>query len=144
MRKSIYPLVLISSIAIFGCSTIMNNIPGVYTLDIQQGNIISQEVINQLRPQMTKRQVLYVMGSSMLVDIFHQERWDYLYSEQLGGGEREQKRVSLFFEDEKLISVQGDYKLGAPITNKRDKETTVDVPPRDLEKTLWEKIVSIF
>lgn len=144
MRKSIYPLVLISSIAMSGCSTIMNNIPGVYTLDIQQGNIISQEVINQLRPQMTKRQVLYVMGSSMLVDIFHQERWDYLYSEQLGGGEREQKRVSLFFEDEKLISVQGDYKLGAPIANKRDKETTVDVPPRDLDKTLWEKIVSIF
>ncbi|NOQ77206.1 MAG: outer membrane protein assembly factor BamE [Methylococcaceae bacterium] len=144
MRKFIYPIVLISSITLSGCSTIMNNLPGVYTLDIQQGNIISQEVIDQLRPKMTKRQVLYIMGSSMLVDVFHQKRWDYLYSEQLGGKARKQKRLSLFFDGDELIGVQGDYRPSTLPVIKISKETTIEVPPRNLEKTLWEKITGLF
>ena len=122
----------------------MNNLPGVYTLDIHQGNIINQELIDQLRPKMTKRQVLYIMGSSMLVDVFHQKRWDYLYSEQLGGGERKQKRLSLFFDGDELISVQGDFKLSSQPVAKKSKETTLEIPPRDLDKTLWEKIAGLF
>jgi len=122
----------------------MNNLPGVYTLDIQQGNIISQDVIDQLRPKMTKRQVLYIMGSSMLVDVFHQKRWDYLYSEQLGGKARKQKRLSLFFDGDELIGVQGDYRPSTLAVIKTSKETTIEVPPRDLEKTLWEKITGLF
>jgi len=144
MRKSIYPIVLILGITLSGCSTIMNNLPGVYTLDIQQGNIISQEIIDQLRPNMTKRQVLYIMGSSMLVDVFHQKRWDYLYSEQLGGKARKQKRLSLFFDGDTLIGIQGDYRPSTLPVIKVSKETTLDVPPRDLEKTLWEKITGLF
>jgi outer membrane protein assembly factor BamE len=122
----------------------MNNLPGVYTLDIHQGNIINQELIDQLRPKMTKRQVLYIMGSSMLVDVFHQKRWDYLYSEQLGGEERKQKRLSLFFDGDKLIGVQGDFKLSSQAVAKKSKETTLEIPPRDLDKTLWEKITGLF
>jgi len=144
MRKSIYPIALVSSIALSGCSTILNNLPGVYSLDIQQGNIISQDVIDQLRPKMTKRQVLYIMGSSMLVDVFHQKRWDYLYSEQPGGEERKQKRLSLFFEDDKLIGVQGDFRPTTLPVIKPSTESTVDVPPREHDKTLWEKITGMF
>lgn len=144
MRKTIYSLLLISSIMLSGCSTIMNNLPGVYTLDIHQGNIINQELIDQLRPKMTKRQVLYIMGSSMLVDVFHQKRWDYIYSEQLGGDERKQKRVSLFFDGDKLTGVQGDFKLSSQAVAKKSKETTLEIPPRDLDKTLWEKITGLF
>jgi len=144
MRKSIYPLVLITGISLPGCSTVMNNLPGVYSLDIQQGNIISQETIDQLRPKMTKRQVLYIMGSSMLVDVFHQKRWDYLYSEQPGGEARKQKRLSLYFNGDELIGVQGDFRPSTLPVIKQSKETTVIVPPRDLEKTLWEKITGLF
>ncbi len=144
MRKSLYPLALASGILLSGCSTIMNNLPGVYTLDIQQGNIISQDIIDQLRPKMTKRQVLYIMGSPMLVDVFHQQRWDYLYSEQPGGEERKQKRISLFFEGDVLVGVQGDYKPSSVPIAKKSKATTLEVPPRDFEKTLWEKITGLF
>jgi len=122
----------------------MNNLPGVYSLDIQQGNIINQEMIDQLRPKMTKRQVLYIMGSSMLVDVFHQKRWDYLYSEQPGGESRKQKRLSLFFEGDELIAVQGDFKPSALPVVRKSKETTIEVPERDLDKTLWEKITGLF
>ena len=144
MRKSIYPTIIFLSITLSSCTTIMENLPGVYTLDIQQGNVINQDMIDQLKPDMTKRQVLYVMGSSMLVDVFHEQRWDYIYSEQLDGEQRKQKRLSLFFKDEKLSGIQGDFRPSSLNANKKSKETTVDVPPRDLDKTLWEKITSLF
>jgi len=121
----------------------MNNLPGVYTLDIKQGNVVDQDMINQLRPKMTKRQVLYVMGSPMLVDVFHQKRWDYLYSVQLGGGVREQKRIALFFDGDILAGVEGDFKPDANAP-RVDKEMIVDVPERELDMTLWEKTLWLF
>ncbi|MCK5120770.1 MAG: outer membrane protein assembly factor BamE [Methylococcales bacterium] len=144
MRKSVYTLALLSSTLFTGCSSVLNNLPGVYSLDIQQGNIINQEMIDQLRPNMTKRQVLYIMGSSMLVDVFHQKRWDYLYSEQSGGEARKQKRLSLFFNGDKLIGVQGDFRPSILPVIRESNETTVDVPARNLDKTLWEKISGFF
>ncbi|MFW5444318.1 MAG: outer membrane protein assembly factor BamE [Methylococcaceae bacterium] len=122
----------------------MNNLPGVYSLEIQQGNIINQEMIDQLRPKMTKRQVLYIMGSSMLVDVFHQKRWDYLYSEQPGGETRKQKRLSLFFLGDELIGVQGDFRPSTLPVITESNESTIEVPKRDLEKTLWEMITGLF
>ena len=67
-----------------GCSTILNNIPGVYTIDILQGNMIDQDLIDQLRPNMTKRQVMYILGSPMIADTFHEKRWDYLWRQSNG------------------------------------------------------------
>jgi len=121
----------------------MNNLPGVYTLDIQQGNRVSQDMINQLKPNMNKRQVLYIMGSPMLIDVFHKNRWDYLYSNQPGGELREQARVSLYFEGETLVGVQGDFKPDSS-AERVPKESTVDVPKRDLDNSLWGKTARLF
>jgi outer membrane protein assembly factor BamE len=121
----------------------MSYIPGVYTIDIQQGNIIEQSMVDQLRPGMNKRQVLYIMGSPMLDNVFHKNRWDYLYSNQPSGEERVQKQISLFFENDQIAGVQGDFRPSATPVLKTSNETTVDVPKRDLEKTLWEKITGL-
>jgi len=121
----------------------MSYIPGVYTIDIQQGNIIEQYMVDQLRPGMNKRQVLYIMGSPMLDNVFHKNRWDYLYSNQPSGEERVQKQISLFFENDQIAGVQGDFRPSATPVLKTSNETTVDVPKRDLEKTLWEKITGL-
>ena len=144
MRKSLYYLSLLASLTLVSCSTILNHLPGVYTLEIQQGNIIDQAMIDQLRPAMNKRQVVYIMGSPMLDDVFHKNRWDYLYSNQPGGEDRVQKQVSLFFENDQIVSIQGDFRPGATPAIKASIETTVDVPKRDLDKTLWEKITGLF
>ncbi|WP_305908520.1 outer membrane protein assembly factor BamE [Methylomarinum sp. Ch1-1] len=144
MKKSFSALALATGLSLTGCTTILNNLPGVYSLDIQQGNVINQEMVDQLRPNMTKRQVLYIMGSPMLVDVFHQNRWDFLYSEQPGGGPRVQKRLSLYFDGDHLIGVQGDFKPSTLPVIAEPKETTLEIPERDLEKTLWEKIASLF
>ncbi|MDO9269245.1 MAG: outer membrane protein assembly factor BamE [Methylobacter sp.] len=135
---------VVASLSLSSCSTILNNLPGVYTVDVQQGNIVDQSMIDQLRPSMNKRQVLYIMGSPMLVDFFHQKRWDYLYSAQIEGGDREQKRISLFFDNDQLIGVQGDFKPSAVPVIKTSEETTIEVPKRDLERTLWEMITGLF
>jgi len=145
MRKTCYSLALVTSITLSGCSTIMNNLPGVYTLEIQQGNIITQEQIDQLRPQMTKRQVLYIMGSSMLIDTFHQQRWDYIQSEQPSGEDRTQERLSLIFdENNKLSTIQGDLRPSATPTRKKSTVTTVEVPTRYLDNTLWGRFIRLF
>lgn len=99
---------LVGLLALAGCS-----FPGVYKIDIQQGNVVTQDMIDQLRPGMTRRQVRFIMGNPLLTDTFHPNRWDYLYSLQPGGGERQQERIALNFnENDQLVSLSGDFKPG--------------------------------
>jgi outer membrane protein assembly factor BamE len=83
--------------------------PGVYKISIPQGNIITQDMVDQLRPGMTKRQVIFVMGTPLVRDPFHQDRWDYVYNFQPGGGIRGQERVSVFFVEDALTNFTGDF-----------------------------------
>lgn len=95
-------------LALAGCS-----FPGVYKIDIQQGNVVTQDMIDQLRPGMTRRQVRFIMGNPLLTDTFHADRWDYLYSLQPGGGERQQERISVIFNsNDQLVSLSGDFMPG--------------------------------
>ncbi len=144
MKKTVILFALAFQTALTGCETIMTNLPGVYTIDIEQGNMIDQSMVDQLRPAMTKRQVLYIMGSPMLADTFHEQRWDYLYSDQPGGEARVQKRISLYFNDDLLVGVQGDFRPSTLPVMKESTESTVDVPKRHLESTMWEKITGLF
>lgn len=83
----------------------------IYKQDIVQGNQIEQKNVNELVPGMTRYQVLLVMGSPVIRDPFNQDRWDYLYMViDKKSGETTQKQLSLFFEDEKLSRIEGDFK----------------------------------
>lgn len=107
-------LTFVGLLALAGCS-----FPGVYKIDIQQGNVVTQDMIDQLRPGMTRRQVRFIMGNPLLQDTFNTNRWDYLYSLQPGGGQRQQERVSVFFNDsDQLVSLSGDFMPGVS----RDQE----------------------
>ena len=91
-----------------GCG--VPRIPGVtpYKIDIQQGNFVTQEMVAQVKPGMTKEQVRVVLGTPLLADIFHADRWDYLYWHENQAGKREQRRLTVFFEDGKLTRLDGD------------------------------------
>jgi outer membrane protein assembly factor BamE len=80
----------------------------------------------------------------MLKDIFHERRWDYLYSLQAGGNPRVQKKISLFFDGDKLIGVQGDYRPSNIAGLKLSNEKTIDLPKRVLDKTLSQSILGFF
>jgi outer membrane protein assembly factor BamE len=82
-----------------------------YKIEIQQGNFVSQEMVSQLKSGMSKEQVRQIMGTPLLVDIFHAERWDYFYSRQTTEGKREKRKVVIFFEDGKLARIDGDEML---------------------------------
>ena len=103
-------LAIASFLVISGCNNIGSmDFPGVYKISIPQGNIITQEMVDQLRPGMTKRQVIFVMGTPLVRYPYHQDRWDYVYNFQPGGGERGQERLSVLFENDQLVSLSGDF-----------------------------------
>lgn len=79
-----------------------------YKLDVQQGNVVTSKMLLQLRPGMTKPQVRFIMGTPLIQDSFHGNRWDYVYQLREGGKIIEQRRVILDFENELLRTVRGD------------------------------------
>lgn len=140
MQKLLIYWVCCASLLTSGCSTFesvsdaipkaLDKLPLVYRPDIQQGNVITQEQINELKPGMSKSQVQYIMGTPMLVDVFHQDRWDFLFSMKEGSNDRVQEHVSLLFNDDRLTQIEGDYRPVPPQQEKAeiDKETVVTVP----------------
>ena len=93
---------------IAGCG--VPRIPGItpYKPDIQQGNFVSQEMVQQLKPGMTREQVRFLLGTPLLTDIFHADRWDYVYWRETPKGKRESRKLALFFSDGKLARMEGD------------------------------------
>lgn len=79
-----------------------------YRIDVRQGNYITQDMVSQLKPGMTRDQVRFILGTPLVADIFHAERWDYIYSFKPGRGEVQLRRFSVFFTDNKLARVAGD------------------------------------
>ncbi len=104
MRKFLISIITVTLLS--GCS----EFPGVYKIDIPQGNVLSQEKVDELKPGMNYSQVRYVLGTPLVVDTFNGERWDYIYTFKKGGMQRAQEQLSLFFTDGKLTSFSGDYK----------------------------------
>ena len=80
-----------------------------YRIEIQQGNFLSQEMVSRLKPGMSKDQVRFVLGTPLITDSFHADRWDYVFRRQrANSSELEQRRIAVFFEDGKLKRVAGD------------------------------------
>ncbi len=112
MRRTL--ILLVATMTVAACSSIpLPEFPGVYKIPISQGNIITQEMVDQLEPGMTRRQVVFVMGTPLVRDPYHQDRWDYVFNYQPGGGERGQERMTLFFENDLLSRFEGDFEPGA-------------------------------
>jgi outer membrane protein assembly factor BamE len=79
-----------------------------FRIDVRQGNFVTQEMVAQLKPGLTRDQVRFILGSPLVADMFHVDRWDYVYRFQPGHGEVEQRRLTVFFQDNKLTRVAGD------------------------------------
>lgn len=81
-----------------------------YKIDVQQGNVLTQDMVAQLRPGQTKDQVRFILGTPVLMDMFHADRWDYVYRLQKGAtGEVDLRKFTAFFDDnERLVRVAGD------------------------------------
>lgn len=90
-----------------GCGGVRLGFPGVYRIDIAQGNIVTQDMVDKLKPGMTKRQVRFVMGTPLVIDAFAPDRWDYVYRYARAGEPETEERASLFFENDVLARISG-------------------------------------
>lgn len=100
----------------------------VHRPTIQQGNVITQAMLDELQTGMSQEQVRYLLGTPALVDVFHPNRWDYLYWLKKPGEEAENKRLSLFFEEGVLTRIEGEYTPGVEGEAQNLEEILVDVP----------------
>lgn len=118
-----------------------DDLPFVHRVDVQQGNVITQDMLAQLRHGMEKKKVLFVMGSPVVQDTFHADRWDYLYTLQEGRGTPSRRLVTLFFVDDKLDRVGGDVTPAeSELVALLHHDLTVRVP-RYKPKNLVERVV---
>jgi outer membrane protein assembly factor BamE len=105
-----------------------------FKMDIQQGNVVTSKMLLQLKPGMTKSQVKFIMGSPLIVDSFHKNRWDYFYQMRQAGKVVEQRRVILDFDKELLTKVRGDVvpegTAGAATGNESSVAKTITVEPK--------------
>jgi outer membrane protein assembly factor BamE len=115
-----------------------------YKLDIQQGNVVTSKMLLQLKPGMTKSQVRYIMGTPLIVDSFHKDRWDYFYQMRQAGKVIEQRRVILDFEKDALTRVRGDVvpqgTSGAATGEVIGSTTTADMLKEKEETTILDKL----
>lgn len=95
-------IALLALIPLAGCGVI-------YKLDVQQGNLFDAEQVEILKPGMTKRQVLLIMGSPSIVSPFDSDRWDYVSTIRRGRGNMETKDLVLHFDGDALARIEGDY-----------------------------------
>lgn len=98
---------LASALLLSGCNNL--EFPWVYKINIDQGNIITQEMVNELKPGMTREQVKFVMGSPLIADTFHEDRWDYIYTLVERNGKRTRHNLTVLFSGDKLVGLNGDF-----------------------------------
>ena len=146
MRRSRLLLVAASCALISACSYKPGFI-NEYKIDIQQGNVLTQEMVSQLKPGQTRDQVRFLLGTPLVVDIFHQQRWDYVYRYQNGRtGAVESRKFTVYFDrEDRLASVAGDIaegdagELNAPLNKSRlvdlgsltPEQADKPLPPRE-------------
>jgi len=103
MQKLLIMLLVLGATLTSGCGSL--RFPGVFRIDVGQGNLITKEMVDKLRVGMSPRQVRYVMGSPMIADTFNPTRWDYLYNLETGKGLLVENHLVLYFEGERLARI---------------------------------------
>ncbi|HQR02930.1 MAG: outer membrane protein assembly factor BamE [Proteobacteria bacterium] len=97
-----------------------------FRIDVRQGNYVDQDMVAQLKPGQTREQVRYLLGTPLMADPFHADRWDYVYRFQPGKGEAQERRLAVFFQDGKLARISGDVVAQEP----GQQETAAILPAR--------------
>lgn len=122
-------LILLLAVLSASCSSTLPSFK-TYKLDVQQGNVVTSKMMLQLKPGMTKSQVRYLLGTPLLQDSFHPDRWDYLYEMNRDGKVIERRRVVMEFGEQGLKTVRGDIIPGgqpgaenAPVASVEDVTT---------------------
>ncbi len=139
MKKILISILFTATLLLNGCSS-WENLSLVHVPDIEQGNIVTPEMVALLEPGMSKRQVHFALGSPMLVDVFHDQRWDYLLSIKRRNEPVELKQFRVYFEGDTLSRYEGDIEPAKNPQNSQEKrEILVSVPDYEGDMGLLER-----
>ncbi len=111
-RSSLLPTCAVL-LAIAGCSSLKTSeslfgLITPYRIEIVQGNVVTQEMAALMKPGLTRAQVRETLGSPLLADIFHADRWDYVFTIRRQGAAYQQRRVTVLFEGDSMKSFEAD------------------------------------
>ena len=135
MKSVLWALAAISIQLLAACSvtdTVTKKLTP-YKIDIQQGNVVTQEMVAKLKPGMTKAQVRFILGTPLITDAFHANRWDYIYRYQKAGKLMEERKLALFFDQELLKRVEGDVVAASPVTEEKRVPAVAGEPVKAVE-----------
>ncbi len=104
-RNAMRLLVLVIPLCLSACFLVPHKV------DVQQGNYIDQEMMSKLQLDMTRSQVLFVLGTPLVTDAFHPERWDYVYLVGKAGDVDRKRGITVVFSENRLIRIEGDVVL---------------------------------
>lgn len=111
-------LILLFCFPIYGCEFIKNL--GPHKISIQQGNLITQSMVDKLVPGMTAKQVKYLLGTPLITDTFSADQWNYYYSLRLGSGRVLKKQVTVYFDNNIFTHITGDFEI-----NNKDEDLSL-------------------
>ncbi len=104
---------LVSLALLSGCSTF--RFPGVHRITIQQGNVVTQTMVDKLKPGMTRSQVRFVLGNPVIEDPLNVDQWNYVYTVQVSGGDVFKQKLILHFLEGRLSYFEGDFAPGSAL-----------------------------
>ncbi|GAA0853270.1 outer membrane protein assembly factor BamE [Aliiglaciecola litoralis] len=111
-------IILCTSLFLSGC------VDWIYRIDVPQGNFLQQKDVDQLRIEMTKEQVIYVLGRPVVQDSFDHDTWYYVYEMKRGmrkRGEDFRKELIIEFKEDRVASVTGDFELSEDFNTPLDE-----------------------
>jgi outer membrane protein assembly factor BamE len=132
-----------------GCSTWSEYVPdmrrlGVYKLDINQGNYITQDMVDKLREGQNKQQVRLILGTPLVVSAFRDNRWDYIYEYTRQGRRIEQRKFSVYFAEDKLARWEGDeLPVSAAQLNRIAADRALAPEPAADERGPWARFLDM-
>jgi len=140
-------LACIAVIAAPGCSSWGQYVPetlAVYKLDVNQGNYLSQDMVDKLKVGMTRQQVRLILGTPLVTSAFRDNRWDYVYEYARQGRVREHRQFTVWFADEKLARWEGDEMPQSVVELNRSASDKAMKSPKDEDKSFLDRIKGIF
>ena len=133
-----------------GCSTMAEYMPSlssfeVYKIDVNQGNYLSQDMVDKLKPGMTKQQVKLVLGTPLVTSAFRDNRWDYVYEFARQGRVREHRQFTVYFADDKVARWEGDEMPQSVVElNRAAGDKALQGLPKEEDKSFLERVRGIF
>ena len=114
LRGSVTALAFVACAALGACSSIDNRTRqfvgalAPYKMEVVQGNFVSQEQVEALKPGMAREQVKDILGTSLLQDVFHADRWDYVFTMRRQGTEPQARKFTVYFKADVMDHIEGD------------------------------------